>query len=214
MNPDQNSFLLYFDKLIAFFSSSEYPDDLTQARSEYFPLINPVPPDGHLYESRLALFLDWFVFDRKFREGKTAAQFFYDSRSPHFRPEEEEIYKNFLNHYHSVFSFKQISQPEIRIQDLVDQQNYTVYERRSLNIQEGDLCDCRLIPFRGNLYFTGAFCYHPREVQHFLKKILKPVQQKQVPAAPLLIRCVSLNNTWNLHYPHADPREIYEKYGS
>jgi len=214
MNPDQDKFLLYFEKLIAFFSSAGYPDDLTQARSEYFSLINPVPPDGPLYESRLALFLDWFIFDRKFRGGKTAAQYFYEARSPLFRPEENEIYKNFLNPSHSIFSIKLVNSPEIQIQDLLDQQVYTVFERRNLNIQEGDLCDCRLIPFEGNIYFTGAFCYHPREVLPFLKKLLKPVQQKQAVATPFLIRCISLNNTWNLHYPHADPKEVYEKYGS
>ena len=214
MNPDQDSFFFYFEKLIAFFSSAESSDDLAQARSEYFSLINPVPPDGPLYESRLALFLDWFIFDRKFRDGKVPAQHFYETQSSRFTPAEEEIYKNFLNHYHSIFLIKQVNYPEIQIQDLVDQQIYTVYERRNLNIQEGDLCDCRLIPFQGNIYFTGAFCYHPREVQPFLKKMLKPVQQKQTVATPFLIRCISLNNTWNLHYSHADPKEVYEKYGT
>ncbi|MCX5868681.1 MAG: hypothetical protein NT009_14600 [Proteobacteria bacterium] len=214
MNPDQDSFLFYFEKLIAFFSTEESSPDLTQARGEYFSLINPFPTDGPLYESRLALFLDWFIFDRKYRNGQTAVQYYYEVHASRLNPEENEIFRNFLNHLHSIFHVKQINTPEIKIQDLVDQQVYAVFERRSLNIQEGDLCDCRLIPFQGNIYFTGAFCYHPREVLPFLKRLLKPVQQKQAVATPILTRLVSLNNTWNLHYPHADPGEVYEKYGS
>ena len=95
MNPDQDNFLFYFEKLITFFSSAESADDLAQARSEYFSLINPVPPDGPLYESRLALFLDWFIFDRKFRDGKVAVQYFYETQFSGSRRKKKKSIKIF-----------------------------------------------------------------------------------------------------------------------
>jgi hypothetical protein len=50
-----------------------------------------------------------------------------------------------------------------------------VTERRNVaGLDKGDLLEARLLPYGGELFFSGAFLYHPREVR---KPILAEVKR-------------------------------------
>jgi len=69
------SYQPYLDQLIAFASHEDRKPDLLAAKAEYFQRTGEVFEDDKQFETRMASFLDHFLFDRPRPEsGKTPAQ--------------------------------------------------------------------------------------------------------------------------------------------
>jgi hypothetical protein len=73
----------------------------------------------------------------------------------------------------------------VRLRELFSDKDYDVTERRSVvALQKGDIL-ARLVPFGGNLIFSAAFCYHPREAIAVIKKEVKRRRKKEPERSPL-----------------------------
>jgi hypothetical protein len=52
------------DQLVAHFTTDEYRDEVLSAKKEFFEQAGIVDEEDHHFESRMAQFLDWFIFTR------------------------------------------------------------------------------------------------------------------------------------------------------
>jgi hypothetical protein len=83
---------------------------------------------------------------------------------------------------HGLFELRRKPKGErLRVRELCRNSDFEVLERRQMaGLEKGDLFEARLIPSRGELLFSPAFCYHPREAR---RKILAEVKARRKRAA-------------------------------
>src|SRR5215469_2100489 len=125
MEPPK-SFQPYLDELIAFAGAESRKAELLAAKAEYFRLTGEVFEDDHIFEQRMASFLDYYLFDRRNAEGKTPAEELLEQRK--------------------------LGKGSMRLRELHSGKDYDVTERRHVaGLEKGDLLEARLIPLSGHL---------------------------------------------------------------
>jgi hypothetical protein len=61
-----------------------------------------------------------------------------------------------------------------------------VAERRQVaGLEKGDLLEARLLPYEGQLVFSGAFLYHPREARRLILAQVKRLRKAAGKTGPL-----------------------------
>jgi hypothetical protein len=177
MDPSP-SYQRYLDQLIAFGSAEHRKDALLEAKADYFQRTGEVFEDDKVFETRMALFLDYYLFDRPSREtGKTPAQELYEERLRTGPPEESVPFRGLTETVHGLFEVRKLGQESVRMRELFSAKDHDVTERRKMaGVQKGDILEARLIPFGGHLWFAAAFVFHPREAA---KLILKEVKRRK-----------------------------------
>lgn len=168
------------DELIAFASAEPRKPDLLNAKAEYFRLTGEVFEDDAIFESRMASFLDYFLFDRKNPEtGKTPAQELFELKHAE-SPDQALVFRSFTETIHGLFEVRKLGKGMIRLRDLFTEKDYDVTERRQMvGLEKGDILEARLIPFGGHLLFSSAFCYHPKAAVKAIKKEVKRRRKKE-----------------------------------
>jgi hypothetical protein len=173
-------FQTYLDRVVSWATQEKFKDDVALARKDFFLLTGgEVFEDDRSVESRLAAFVDWYVFDRPRGEGKiTPAQAFVLEETSDMHPTEIPIYRGFTETVRGLFELKKLPKNErLEVRELLGDKPYEVYERRTLaGLGKGDIFEARLIPFQGDLLFSSAFCYHPRPAK---KPIVAEVKRRR-----------------------------------
>ncbi len=173
MEPPQ-SFQPYLDELIAFASSEPRKPELLAAKAEYARLTGEVFEDDKAFEQRMALFLDYYLFDRRNSQGKTPAEEFLERRAGSADPVAASAYRSFTETVHGLFEVRKLGKGTVRLRELYSAKDYEVTERRRVTgLEKGDTLEARLIPFAGHLLFSGAFCYHPKVAASAIRKEIK-----------------------------------------
>ena len=183
------SFQSQLDQLISFASSEDRKPDLLAAKAEYFGLTGEVFEDDKCFELRMASFLDYYVFDRVSPvTGKTPAQEYAEKMAqeppapvsdPDAPPLDRSAFQSFTQTQHGLFEVRRLGKGTLRLRDLFTEKDYDVAERRQvLGLEKGDVLEARLIPLGGNLLFSSAFVYHPREAIKLIRKEVKRWRKK------------------------------------
>jgi hypothetical protein len=177
----------HLDELIAFATAEARKPDLLQAKAQYFELTGEVFEDDRSFEMRMASFLDFYLFDRpQPGNSKTPAQEFLEVNQADPRPERVSALRAFTETVHGIFEVRKLAKGLVRLRELFSDKDYDVTERRSVvALQKGDILEARLVPFAGNLIFSAAFCYHPREAISVIKKEVKRRRKKEPERSPL-----------------------------
>jgi hypothetical protein len=180
------SFQPQLDQLIAFASSEERKPDLLAAKAEYFGHTGDVFEDDKSFEHRMASFLDYYVFDRiSPLTAKTPAQEYYQQIGQTAPADEAAVFRNFTETHHGLFEVKRLGKGILRLRDLFTDKDYEVTERRQVaGLEKGDVMEARLIPLEGNLLFSTAFIYHPREAIKLIRSEVKRLRKKVPDHSP------------------------------
>lgn len=180
------SFQPYLDELIAFGSSESRKPDLLAAKAEYFRLTGEVFEDDKAFEQRMASFLEYYLFDRKSPQtGNTPSEDLYQERSQSAAAGDADAFRSFTETIHGLFELRKLGKGMIRLRELFSRKTYEVSERRQMaGLEKGDIIEARLIPFGGQLLFSGAFCYHPKAVSTAIRKEAKRRSKKEPQRPP------------------------------
>lgn len=170
----------FLDELIAFGSAEPRKPDLLAAKAEYFQLTGEVFEDDKFFESRMASFLDYYLFDRVSPlTGKTPAIELHDQMLAE-RPEQAPRFRNFTETIHGVFEVRKLGKEMVKLREPFSGKDFEVTERRQMvGLEKGDILEARLIPFDAHLWFSAAFCYHPREATKLILKEVKRRKKKE-----------------------------------
>jgi hypothetical protein len=164
------------EKLLAWATSDARKQELLAARREYFDRRGEPHEEDKSFETRLNGMLDHYLYD--FRPpGSTATtiETFMREMGPQLTTDELALYRALAKNVHGLFEVKKIKPPEVRLRDVFTDGMHDVTERRQMvGLAKGDILEARLLPFDGNLFFSGAFLYHPQEVR---KTILSEVKR-------------------------------------
>ena len=172
------------DRLVEYATAERYKEQVVVARAEFFTRRGgEVFEDDKSMESRLASFLEWYVFDRPLDgTGVPPAELFLKDAGSSLPEDEHQDFVGLTRTIHGLFELKRRPKGErLKIKELCRNVEFDVLERRQMaGLEKGDLFEARLLPHRGELLFSSAFCYHPRAAR---KAILAEVKRRRAEAA-------------------------------
>ena len=196
MEAAGHTYQAHLDQLIAFASAEERKADLLAAKAEYFQRTGEVFEDDKSFEMRMASFLDYYLFDRVSpATGKTPAQELHERTQQAGNAEDIAAFRGFTETVHGLFEVRKLGKGLVRLRELHSGKDYEVTERRQVaGLEKGDILEARLIPYTGHLWFSSAFCYHPREAVKPILKEVKRRKKKEPQRAPreLVWECAKL----------------------
>jgi hypothetical protein len=154
------------EKLLAWATAAPRQEELMRARRAFFDRCGEPHEEERSFESRTMGMLDYYLYDHRPEGGAltTLERYLADPAcDPADRPHLEALRGTF----HGLYEVRKLRPGEwVRVRDVFDGQDREVTERRQLvGLDKGDLLEARLLPWDGQLYFSGAFIFHPREVR-------------------------------------------------
>ena len=170
------------DHLIQIATSDPYSSDALVARKEYQKSAGEVYEDDKSYESQMALFLEWYIFDRVDPAGgRTILETIVDKGRENLAPNFLKIFDGFVSNIHSLFAVKKIREHSIKVVNLFDNEQYEVIEPVvKLLFSKNDLFEGRLLPYDNSYHFTGSFCFHPENSKKFIRREIKQLNLSQI----------------------------------
>jgi len=178
------------EQVIAMGTSTPYSENIYAARKEYQKLSGEIYEDDKSYESRMAMFLEWYVFDRV-DPGKdlTILESIINENRETWPQFSLEIYEGFTTNVHGLFYIKKIRNESVSVVNLFDNEEYDVVEPDAkLHFNKNDLFEGRLVPYQNAYHFTGNFCFHPGKTEKFIRKQIDQLCINQIAYKKELIR--------------------------
>ena len=164
------------EKLLSWATAEPREEHLLAARQEHFGLFGEPHEEDRSYEARLNAMLDHYLYDFLLPgEGGTVLERFLSEVGTTLTADEKAAFRALAGNVHGLFEVRRIRNGQIRLRDVFTGRDHDVTERRpTVGLEKGDLLEARLLPFEGELFFSGAFMYHPREAR---KPVLAEVKR-------------------------------------
>jgi hypothetical protein len=160
------------EQLIECVTQENNSDKIIGGKKDYQEIAGETYEDDKSYESRMALFLEWYIFDRiPPGENQTILESLVTGNTSPWSLEQLEIYKGFTKSVHALFLVKKVKDKEVVILNLFDGQKYKVEEPQSrLIFHPNNIVEGRLLPYNGSIRFSGNYCFHPQEANKFIMR--------------------------------------------
>jgi hypothetical protein len=181
------------ERLLSWATDDARKDDLLAAKREHFERHGEPHEEDRSYEVRLNAMLDHYLYDFRPAGGLgTTLERFLEAEGPSLPPEDLAAYRDLAAGHHGLFEVRKIGDGRIRLRDAFTGKDLEVTERRNVaGLDKGDLLEARLLPFQGELFFSGAFLYHPREVRKAIlaevKRLRKAAGREGTPDVPAFL---------------------------
>ncbi len=185
------------DRLLSWATAEPRKDDLLAAKREHFERHGEPHEEDRSYETRVNGMLDHYLYDFRPAGGAgTTLQRFVEAEGPSLAPEELTTYRDLGGAVHGLFEVRKIRDGQVRLRDVFSGKDVDVTERRNVaGLDKGDLFEARLLPFGGELFFSGAFLYHPREVRREVlaevKRLKKEAGRGGSPDVPAFLAALA-----------------------
>ncbi len=208
----------FLDRVIKTYASDAYRDELLRAKAEYFRQTGEVHEDDqHFFELRMASFFDWYLFERPM-DGWTLSpvQRYLADHQYVLSPDEQAVYQGLGEQVHSLFIFKRKKWRSklLILKDLLANTKRYVMERREWSaLESGDLFEARLVPFKGELFFSKGFCFYPRGANRYIIKEAKKSRKGIGDDPKELMRKLQYLRYLEERFKHVDVRRIYSEDG-
>ena len=182
--------------LIKIATNPPYSNNLLAARQEYQKYAGDIFDDDKSYENRMALFLEWYIFDRiEPAHDQTVLELIINNDKGETLDPLKNI-NEFISHIHSLFIIKKIKDHSVKVINLFDNEQYNVVEPLGkLYFSKNSIFEGRILAYENSYYFTGNFCFHPEGSKKFIKSEIKKISSVQeINSKELKLKNVKLND--------------------
>ena len=182
--------------LIKIATNPPYSNNLLAARQEYQKYAGGIFDDDKSYENQMALFLEWYIFDRiDPAHDQTVLELIINNG----KGATLDLLKNinvFISHIHGLFIIKKIKDHSVKAINLFGNKQYDVVEPSGkLYFSKNSIFEGRLLTHENSYYFTGNFCFHPEGSKKFIKSEIKKIFSLQkINVKELKLQNVKLKN--------------------
>ena len=169
------------DNHLEFAAKSIPSDQILEAKKYYQKETGEIFEDDKSYNTRMALFLEWYLFSNYITEkSKTVLEVLISEHHETWPTEKLEVIQSITKTIHGLFLIKKIKDQEVKVLNLFTDEAYIVQEKESrLIFRKNDLFQGRIICFEEQFYFTGNYCFHPKETHKYIKPKIKVIQRIQ-----------------------------------
>ncbi len=127
------------------------------AKKEYQKTTGKIYEDDKSYNTRMALFLEWYLLDY-YEPGthRSILENIIEENSSSWTLDRREACKDISN--------------TVTVLDLFRDEKYLVEEEDSkLVFRKNDIFQGRIFPHQDKYFFSGYFCFHPNKTQRYIK---------------------------------------------
>ncbi len=165
------------EQLFEFAAKSIPSDQILEAKKTYQKETGEIYEDDKSYNSRMALFLEWYLFDQSaLDKSKTILESIIDENADGWNNDRLKIYKDITENIHGLFLAKKIKDGNVKVLNLFTDEKYLVAEKDSrLIFRKNDVFQGRIVFFQDQYHFTGNFCFHPDKTQKYINSEVKKV---------------------------------------
>jgi hypothetical protein len=156
-------------------------NQILEAKKSYQKETGEIYEDDSSYNSRMGLFLEWYLFDNYITvKSQTPLEILIKENSISLSTERLENYKIFTKSIQGLFIVKKIINEAVKVINLFTDETYQVQEKDSrLFFRKNDIFQGRLIFFQEQFHFTGNFCFHPEKTHKYIKQEVKLINKAQ-----------------------------------
>lgn len=199
----------YFDRVAARATNETHLVDVRRARRQFQDLTGKVEEDEPWFEERMALFVEWYILDRKDKDGLNPAERFLIDELKELNAKEIEIYEGLTSTHRSLFRIDSLSSEKVGMTDMIGGGLWSVVQKEPIaGIQKGDLVDVRIIPFLGELYLSRGMIFHPRVANENILKMLEDAHTRGILCFQLVDLLASLRLRFD-RYRNVKVKHVY-----
>ncbi len=165
------------EQLFEFIAQHIPAEQIMQAKNEYQQTTGEIYEDDNSYNTRMALFLEWYLLDN-YMPGtqRTILENIIEGNQSSWSQSHLEACQDITNNIQALFEVKKVRDNSVTVLDLFKDEKYMVDEDDSkLVFRKNDIFQGRIVPHQGKWNFTGYFCFHPSKAQHYLKDEAKKI---------------------------------------
>jgi hypothetical protein len=164
------------------FAAKTFPSNqILEAKKAYQKETGEIYEDDNSYNSRMALFLEWYLLDNYIMDkSQTPLEIILNEYSIFLPAKRIENYKYFTKSIQGLFIAKKIKNEIVKVINLFTDETYLVQEKDSrLFFRKNDIFQGRLVFFQDQYHFTGNFCFHPEKSHEYVKQEVKLINKAQ-----------------------------------
>ena len=165
------------EQLFEFIAQHIPSEQIMQAKKEYQKTTGEIYEDDNSYNTRMALFLEWYLLDNyKPDTQKTILENIIEENQSNWAQNHLEACKDITNNIQALFEVKKVRDDSVTVLDLFKDEKYLVHESDSkLVFRKNDIFQGRIVPHQGKWNFTGYFCFHPGKSHRYIKDEAKKI---------------------------------------
>ena len=159
------------EQLFEFVAQHIPSEQIMMAKKEYQKTTGEIYEDDKSYNSRMALFLEWYLLDQ-YEPGtrQTVLENIIEDNSFSWTPDRLKSYKDVSQNIQALFEIKKVRDNSVTVLDLFTDEKYQIEEEDSkLAFRKNDIFQGRIVPHNDKYFFTGYFCFHPNKTQRYIK---------------------------------------------
>jgi hypothetical protein len=166
------------EQLFEFIAQHIPEEQIMQAKNKYQQTTGKIYEDDKSYNTRMPLFLEWYLLDNYIPETKiTILENIVEQNQTTWDQSHLEACQDITNNIQAIFEIKKVRNNSVTVFDMFNDKKYLVDEDDSkLIFRKKDIFQGRIVSHQGKWNFTGHFCFHPNKTQHYIngeaKKIL------------------------------------------
>mgnify|MGYP001333055694 FL=1 len=163
------------EQLFEFAAKSISDQQILAAKKTYQMETGLLYEDDKSYNSRMALFLEWYLFNNCApKSSKTVLEVLLENNSEECNTDKLKIYKSISKSIQSLFLIQKVHEDRVKAINLFNDEIYLVQEKDSrLIFKENDIFQGRIIYFQKYFHFTGNFCFHPKKSHKYIRYEIK-----------------------------------------
>jgi hypothetical protein len=161
-----------------------------EAREDFLLATGRVHEGDHAFDDRMAQFMEWFLLDRPLPPGPaTPAEGWAALHATDLEPTERALLMGLCTSHRSLFCLVGTDDAKrLVVDDLLSGIRWAVTAPQGLaGVDADDVYEGRLLGHGGEVHFTAAFCYHPREAAQRIRHHMARVRDRRVVSGPSLL---------------------------
>ncbi len=160
------------------YAEGKHRIELHKARSQFFEWAGQFDESSYDFEVKMSLFMDWYLIDRPFANGKPPIDW-VDEDQASFNEEERKIAAALKNSQHGLYEAVKVKKESLLIKDLISSQKYLISNVRILSaFNKEQFFEARVVELDEKLIFSESFCFHPPQASKYILKEIKSFKKK------------------------------------
>jgi hypothetical protein len=179
MNEElENLYISVLDNLSKMASEERFADKAKEAYEIYTSKVGGIYSEDRSYESRMTLFLEWFIFEcQAIQTGESVLEVYKDEMA-RGSDAELNLVAAMKDHVRDVFLVKSSKAGVIKAQALYENGKYVICDSYRADLfSKGELFEARIVEVDGNWRLTNGFCHHPSAALKFIKEEMKRIRK-------------------------------------
>jgi hypothetical protein len=199
------------DELVAGYASGPHTDEAIRAREDWLERAGRVYDDEECYEARLSSFHEWYTLSRPLAGAARPVERHLAEHGPELAESDRECLRALCRAQWSLFEVLDRTPTVLRLFDLFYGGRFEVLAESELpGLERNDIFEARLIGLGGQVRFTRAFLFHPRETSAAVVAHLELARQRGEDRETVLFRLAQVRLRCD-RYRNIAPRKVYEQ---